>query len=71
VLYASFGRGGGTGPYGRKRVRTPEGQVDFAAIRKNNEQDSDGIGKYTENYALRASVGTPATTSASWSTSSD
>ncbi len=56
VLYASFGRGGGTGPYGRKRVRTADGQVDFAAIRKNNEQDSDGIGKYRENYALRASM---------------
>uniref|UniRef100_UPI004048E08F TonB-dependent receptor n=1 Tax=Flavobacterium sp. TaxID=239 RepID=UPI004048E08F len=36
VLYASWGRGGGTGNYG-SRQRTADGQVDFDAIYANNE----------------------------------
>jgi hypothetical protein len=56
VLYASFGRGGGTGDFGRGRVRTEEGQVDFDAIRVNNTADSDGIGENDDNYAIRSSV---------------
>ncbi|WP_235298338.1 TonB-dependent receptor [Portibacter marinus] len=52
VLYASFGRGGGTGDYGRGRIRTEEGQVDFAAI----EASQSGIGSFGDNYARRASV---------------
>lgn len=58
VMYASFGRGGGTGPYGSSsnRVRTEDGQVDFDAIRANNLADDDGIGTFGGNYALRASM---------------
>ena len=58
VLYASFGRGGGTGNYGssRNRVRTADGQIDWDAIQVNNEADSDGIGSFGSNYARRASV---------------
>ncbi|MBO0341867.1 MAG: TonB-dependent receptor [Bacteroidota bacterium] len=44
VLYASWGRGGGTGPRGNGRVRLPDypvaggidGQIDYAGIRANN-----------------------------------
>ncbi len=58
VLYASFGRGGGTGNYGssRNRARTADGQVDWDAIQVANEADDDGIGEFSDNYALRASA---------------
>ncbi len=58
VLYASFGRGGGTGPFGSSsnRVRTTDGQVDFDAINSNNLADADGLGSFSGNYALRASM---------------
>jgi outer membrane receptor protein involved in Fe transport len=58
VLYASFGRGGGTGPFGSSsnRVRTGSGQVDFDAIRANNVADDDGIGSFGGNYAIRSSM---------------
>ncbi len=58
VAYASFGRGGGTGNYGssRNRVRTEAGQVDWDAIEANNLADDDGIGEFSDNYALRGSV---------------
>lgn len=58
VLYASIGRGGGTGPFGSSsnRVRTAEGQVDFDAIRANNVADTDGLGSFGGNYAIRASM---------------
>ncbi len=58
VLYASFGRGGGTGPFGSSsnRVRTEAGQVAFDSIRINNIADDDGIGSFGGNYALRASM---------------
>jgi hypothetical protein len=58
VLYASFGRGGGTGNFGSSsnRVRTEDGQVDWDAIAANNAADADGIGTFSDNYALRASV---------------
>ncbi len=58
VAYASFGRGGGTGPYGssRNRIRTAEGGVDFDAINAANLADDDGIGGFSDNYALRASM---------------
>ncbi len=44
VLYASWGRGGGTGPRGNGRIRTEDpdgagplyGQIDYAAIEANN-----------------------------------
>jgi hypothetical protein len=58
VLYASFGRGGGTGNWGSSsnRVRTEDGQIDWDAIAANNAADSDGIGYYSDNYAIRSSV---------------
>lgn len=58
VLYASFGRGGGTGNYGSSsnRIRTADGQVDWDAIQVNNTADTDGIGDFGGNYARRASV---------------
>lgn len=45
VVYASFGRGGGTGPLGNSALRLPDystagginGQIDYAAIRERNE----------------------------------
>ncbi len=56
VLYASFGRGGGTGNYGRARIRTEEGQVDWDAIQAAGAADDDGIGTFSDNYARRASM---------------
>lgn len=63
VLYASWGRGGGTGNYGRGKRTTPEGYVDFDAIYANNIADSDGIGSAessdpnrNNNYVIRASM---------------
>lgn len=58
VLYASFGRGGGTGNYGSSsnRIRTAEGQVDWDAIQAAGEADDDGIGTFSDNYARRASM---------------
>jgi len=58
VLYASFGRGGGTGPFGdsANRVRTTDGQIDFDAITANNLADDNGLGSFSGNYALRASM---------------
>jgi len=55
VLYASWGRGGGTGNYGNGRVRTTNGLIDFDAIYANNQADADGIGT-SSNYAIRASM---------------
>lgn len=58
VAYASFGRGGGTGNYGSSsnRIRTEDGQVDWDAIATNNSADDDGIGTFSDNYALRGSM---------------
>lgn len=59
VLYASFGRGGGTGPYGSSsnRVRTDAGQVDFDGIEAANVANNpDRIGAFSSAYARRASV---------------
>jgi outer membrane receptor for Fe3+-dicitrate len=63
VLYASWGRGGGTGNYGRGKRTTPEGYVDFDAIYANNIADTDGIGSNessdpnrNNNYVIRASM---------------
>ena len=63
VLYASWGRGGGTGNYGRGKRTTSEGYVDFDAIYANNIADSDGIGSAessdpnrNNNYVIRASM---------------
>jgi len=58
VLYTSFGRGGGTGPFGSSsnRVRTDAGQVDFDAIEANNLADDDKLGSFGGNYGIRASM---------------
>lgn len=72
VLYASWGRGGGTGGWGRGRIRydDPEStssgngeEIDFDAIEAQNTAIPGGIGysdsddpNYSSAYARRASV---------------
>ena len=61
VLYASWGRGGGTGPQGSSRnaVFNDRNNIDFDAIVRNNIERAgeDGIGGFGENsYARRMSV---------------
>ncbi|MFL9845041.1 TonB-dependent receptor [Flavobacterium rhizosphaerae] len=58
VLYASLGRGGGTGNYGssRNRIREADGHIDFDAIRMNNQALAGGIGNYDNSYLIRNSV---------------
>ncbi|WP_313112538.1 TonB-dependent receptor [Aequorivita sediminis] len=56
VLYASFGRGGGTGPLGSSRniVRNENGEIDFDAIEENNIAGADnGIGSYGMGSVVR------------------
>ncbi|CAM3724063.1 carboxypeptidase-like regulatory domain-containing protein [Flavobacterium gelidilacus] len=58
VLYASWGRGGGTGGYGRS-VRTSTGNIDFDAIYANNQTAPGGIGNFSNtprNYVVRSSM---------------
>ena len=56
VLYASWGRGGGTGNWGNARVRKESGHIDFDAIRENNMALAGGIGNTGDAYAIRNSV---------------
>ena len=57
VLYASWGRGGGTGPLGNTRLSTPDGQVDFDAIVAANATVPNLIGSFADGGGLkRASV---------------
>ncbi len=60
VLYASWGRGGGTGDRGRGRIRTADGQIDYYAIEQQHAADNNGIGnedgERNTSYARRASV---------------
>ena len=68
VLYASWGRGGGTGNYGSGKVSVKipthpiTGQTNYStyinydAIYANNLADADGIGSGSNNYAIRASM---------------
>lgn len=60
VAYASWGRGGGTGPAGSSRniIRNDKGEIDFDAIEQNNIDTSDnGIGGYgSGSLARRMSV---------------
>ena len=51
VLYASWGRGGGTGNVGSS-VRHADGYINWDAIKANNEASATGA----STYALRASV---------------
>ncbi|MEC3966623.1 TonB-dependent receptor [Flagellimonas halotolerans] len=67
VLYASWGRGGGTGPRGNSALRLPDypvaggidGQIDYAATRERNAQVGIG-GDYSApngaGYIRRASM---------------
>ncbi|MCP4883114.1 MAG: TonB-dependent receptor plug domain-containing protein [Flavobacteriales bacterium] len=58
VLYASWGRGGGTGNRG-KRIRTDEGYIDYDAIYAFNESVPNGEGGYFAaggGYVTRSSV---------------
>jgi iron complex outermembrane receptor protein len=72
VLYASWGRGGGTGGYGRGRQNIKQNNpitgesadntnIDFDLIFANNAADADGIGSGTDanrlkNYVIRSSM---------------
>ena len=59
VLYGSWGRGGGTGNYGRSAARkyTADGQIDFDKIFTTNAGLPNGDGTFDNNaYALRASM---------------
>lgn len=61
VLYASWGRGGGTGPAGSSRNQVPNGSggIDFDAIVRNNIEraDENGYGGYgAGSLARRMSV---------------
>ena len=56
VLYASWGRGGGTGPAGNNRsiVRNENGEIDFDAIEENNIATAEnGIGGYGQGSLVR------------------
>lgn len=58
VLYASWGRGGGTGNRGN-RIRTDDGYVDYDAIYAYNESVPGGAGGYFTaggGYVTRSSV---------------
>ncbi len=66
VLYASWGRGGGTGNLGRGRLRNidtgitglNEQEINFDAIEVNNiaTADANGNGNFGDSYLRRASV---------------
>ena len=66
VLYASWGRGGGTGNLGRGRLRNVdvgitglnEQEIAFDAIEENNiaTSDANGNGNFGDSYLRRASV---------------
>jgi len=57
VLYASWGRGGGTGNVGNGRVRTDLGEIDFDQIVENNVNTAtDGVGNFGDSYLRRSSV---------------
>lgn len=61
VLYASWGRGGGTGPLGRSSnavVNPDNGLLDFDQIVQNNiaNNNADGYGTFGNSYIIRSSV---------------
>ena len=60
VLYASWGRGGGTGNLGnsRNRIRNDIRQIDFDQIKINNiaNADANGNGGWSDSYLRRMSV---------------
>ena len=57
VLYASWGRGGGTGPRGDGRIRTADGQLDYFAIEQQNQAIGVSVGGDNgPGYIRRASI---------------
>lgn len=59
VFYASFGRGGGTGPYGSSRqyrIYDENNQMDFDTMVATNKAIEGGIGSYGSATALRGSM---------------
>ncbi|NQX86272.1 MAG: carboxypeptidase-like regulatory domain-containing protein [Flavobacteriaceae bacterium] len=59
VLYASWGRGGGTGPRGDQGDATPDGQIDYDAIYAFNNSVENGAGGYYTaggGYITRSSM---------------
>ncbi|WP_294822104.1 TonB-dependent receptor [uncultured Flavobacterium sp.] len=58
VLYASYGRGGGTGNFGASSNKkyTADGHIDFTTIRNNNMALPGGIGEFSNSYLIRNSV---------------
>lgn len=55
VLYASWGRGGGTGNYGASALRA-NGQINFDGIRDRNVAVGDGVSGDNQSYLIRSSV---------------
>lgn len=55
VVYASWGRGGGTGNYGASAIRT-NGQIDFDAIKDRNMSVGNGLQGDGQSYLIRSSV---------------
>lgn len=56
VVYASWGRGGGTGNYGAGSIRTAEGRIDFDAIYDRNVAVGDGVQGDNKSYLIRSSM---------------
>lgn len=59
VLYASWGRGGGTGAFGRgSRIRDENGRIDWGQIIANNLENADanGVGGFSDSRIIRSSV---------------
>ena len=58
VLYASWGRGGGTGDYKARNYNIPytNGQINFDQIYANNLTAPGGIGRQPANMLIRASM---------------
>jgi iron complex outermembrane receptor protein len=55
VLYASWGRGGGTGNYGASAIRT-DGQINFDAIKDRNLAVGEGVAGDGQSYLIRSSM---------------
>lgn len=59
VLYASWGRGGGTGAFGRgSRIRDDKGRIDWPQIIANNLENADanGVGGFSDSRIIRSSM---------------
>jgi len=55
VLYASWGRGGGTGNYGASALRS-NGQINFDGIFARNSAVGDGVQGDGQSYLIRSSM---------------